>query len=333
MIRSAMNEGKSTPINIRITGKSLRKSRAIAEKIQGEVQQVDGVVDARIIQRLDYPQYTLEVDRAKASDLGLDQVDVMRNVVASLNSSVQFNKRNFWIDPLSHNQYFVGVQYAEEDIDSLETLLDIPITSPTQKRSIPLRNIATLRRTTVPSEITHQNLQATFDLTMGVYGRDLGHVAEEVKKIVQQFGKARPDGGWTPFDPDSQEKIPIEGSKVLLSGEYQKMESTFRNQAFGMILAVTLIYFLMVALFRSYLIPLVVLSAVPVGIIGVVLALYLTHTALSIQSLLGVIFMIGIVVSNTVLLTDFAQNLRKTDLLTPQQAIARAPVSASGPWS
>ena len=108
------------------------------------------MVDCRIIQRLDYPEYIIDVDRAKAADLGLNQADVMKNVVAALNSSIQFNKRNFWIDPVSHNQYFVGVQYPEEDIKSIETLLDIPITSPVQNQPIPLRNIVTLRRATCP---------------------------------------------------------------------------------------------------------------------------------------------------------------------------------------
>src|SRR5438132_11084784 len=107
-------------------------------------------------------------------------MDVMRNLVAALNSSIQFNKKNFWIDPISHNQYFVGVQYPEEDIQSMETVLDVPITSTAQKKSIPLRNVATVRRANVPAEISHTDLQATIDLTMGVQGRDLGHVADDV---------------------------------------------------------------------------------------------------------------------------------------------------------
>ena len=96
--------------------------------IRDKVTQIKGVVDARITQRLDYPEYIIEVDRAKAADLGLSQPDVMKNVVAAFNSSIQFNKKNFWIDPVGGNQYFVGVQYPEGDIKSLKTLLDIPIT-------------------------------------------------------------------------------------------------------------------------------------------------------------------------------------------------------------
>ena len=107
-------------------------------------------------------------------------------------------------------------------------------------------------------------------------------------------------------------------------GEYQKMQQTFRFQAMGMAGAVLMIYFLMVALFRSYLTPLVVLSAVPIGLVGVVLMLYFTGTALNVQSLLGVIFMVGIVVSNTVLLIDFAENVRRSDRVAPIEAIKRA---------
>ena len=326
MIRSAMNEGKSSPINVRIAGKNTLQSRRIAEAIQRKVTRVPGVVDARIIQRLDYPQYVIEVDRAKVADLGLSQVEVMKNVVAALNSSIQFHKKNFWIDPVSKNQYFVGVQYFEEDIDSVETLLDIPITSPAQPQPIPLRNIATLRRDTVPTEITHNNLQTTIDLTMGVYERDLGHVADDVTRVVEEFGVDQGGGVYIPYDPGdkSANRQPIKGATIELSGEYSRMQETFRSLGIGLILATMLIYFLMASLFKSYLTPLVILFAVPLGLIGVVIVLFLTGTAINVQSLLGVIFMVGIVVSNTVLLVDFAQNLRTQEGLSPDAAIRKA---------
>ena len=325
MIRSAMNEGKSSPINVRITGKSMAQGRAIGEAILRKVNTIDGVVDARIIQRLDYPEYVVDVDRAKAADLGLNQMDVMKNVVAALNSSIQFHKKNFWIDPVSKNQYFVGVQYEEENINNVETLLNVPITGPGQTQPIPLRNIATLRRGSVPTEITHTNLQPTIDLTMGVHGRDLGHVADEVRAAVATFGKAQDDGSWVPYELDrANGKKLIKGALIELSGEYSRMRETFRNLGFGLILASLLIYFLMASLFKSYVTPLVILFAVPLGLIGVVLMLYLTGTAINVQSLLGVIFMVGIVVSNTVLLVDFAQNLRVQEGLTPDQAIRKA---------
>jgi multidrug efflux pump subunit AcrB len=324
MIRGAMNEGKSSPIAVRVKGKNQQKAHAVAEAIQREIQTIDGVVDARIIQRLDYPEYILDVDRAKAADLGLSQGDVMKNVIAALNSSIQFNKKNFWIDPISANQYYVGVQYPEGDILSIDTLLDVPITSPVQKEAIPLRNIVSLRRTSVPTEATHANLQPAIDLTMGVYGRDLGHVADDIAKVVAKFGVPLPDGSWRPFDPTSQDHKLMEGSRIELSGEYSRMQDTFRSLGLGLILASLLIYFLMAALFKSYITPLVILSAVPIGIVGVIIILFLTGTALNVQSLLGVIFMVGIVVSNTVLLVDFAQHLRVAERLSPTEAIRKA---------
>jgi multidrug efflux pump subunit AcrB len=324
LIRSAMNEGKSTPINVRITGKKPEKAHQIAEAIKREVVHVPGVVDCRILQRRDYPEYVIEVDQAKASSLGLTQMDVMRNLVAALNSSIQFNKKNFWIDPISHNQYYVGVQYPEEEIQSVETVLDVPITSTAQKKSIPLRNVATVHSVTVPAEITHTTLQPTIDLTMGVYGRDLGHVADDVAAAVARYGTSTGRDVWVPFDPASSDKKPLEGSKIVLSGEYSRMQDTFYNLGVGLILASLLVYFLMVALFKSWLTPLVILSAVPVGLIGVVTLLFVTGTALNVQSLLGVIFMVGIVVCNTVLLVDFAQNLRRLEGLSPTEAIIKA---------
>jgi multidrug efflux pump subunit AcrB len=330
MIRSAMNEGKSTPINVRITGKKLAQAHQIAEAIKRDVKQIDGVVDCRILQRLDYPEYFVEVDQAKAANLGLTQTDVMRNLVAALNSSIQFNKRNFWIDPVSHNQYYVGVQYPETDIQSVDTVLDVPITSTAQRKSIPLRNVATVRRATVPSEITHADLQPTIDLTMGIQGRDLGHVADDVAAAIGEYGTAEDRGVWTPFDPNGAvdsatgERPLLEGSKIVLTGEYSRMQDTFRNLGVGLLLASLLVYFLMVALFKSWITPLVILSAVPVGIVDVVLMLFVTGSAINVQSLLGVIFMVGIVVSNTVLMVDFAQNLRRLEGLTPTQAIIKA---------
>ncbi len=163
MIRGAMNEGKSTPINIRVTAKDQEKAHKIATAIKAEADKINGVVDSRVIQRLNYPEYVLNIDRAKAADLGLTQTEVMQNVVAALNSSIQFNKKNFWLDPVSHNQYFVGVSYRPEDIKSVETMMDIPITGPNQDHPVPLRNLATIQKTTVPTEVVHYDIQPTIE--------------------------------------------------------------------------------------------------------------------------------------------------------------------------
>ncbi|HJT34782.1 MAG TPA: efflux RND transporter permease subunit, partial [Pirellulales bacterium] len=180
MVRGALNEGKSTPINIRITGNKQDLVFKVGEQIRNEAAQVPGVVDARVLQRMDAPAFVITVDRAKAADLGLTQADIMQNVIASTNSSISFNKKNFWIDPVSHNQYFVGVQYPEKAIESMPDILNIPITGDHQHQQVRLGDLASIERATIPSEIKHINIQPTIDVTMGVEGRDLGHVSDDL---------------------------------------------------------------------------------------------------------------------------------------------------------
>jgi len=326
MVRSALNEGKSTPINIQITGKNSALSSQVAEALKREISRISGVVDACIIQRLNYPQLTIKVDRSKAATLGLSQDDIMRNVISACNSSISFNKRNFWIDPVSRNQYFVGVQYPEKDIQSIDTLLDIPITGPNQTSPVPLRSVASISRSTVPSEITHANIQPTIDLTLGIEGRSLGEVAEDISKVISHYGQTTDTlGTWETYDPAaSGEKKLLPGSKIIMAGEYAKMQATFNSLGYALLLAALLIYFLLVALNRSFIVPLTVMMVVPLSLAGVLPMLYFTGTALNVQSLLGMIFVIGIQVANMVLMTDFAQELRRTEGLSPTQAIRKS---------
>ncbi len=324
MVRGALNEGKSTPINIRITGKNQDRVFQVGELIKQEAARINGVVDARVIQRMDSPAFVINVDRAKAADLGLTQADIMQNVIASTNSSISFNKKNFWIDPVSHNQYFVGVQYPETAIHSTKDILDIPITGHNQHRQVRLGDLASIDRTTVPSEIKHVNIQPTIDVTMGVEGRDLGHVSDDLAKAMDRFGKKQGNGVWATYDPDSDKGDVLKGSKIVLSGEYARMQDTFKNLGIGLVLASLLMYFLMVALDKSFIVPITVMAVVPLSLSGVFPMLYFTGSALNVQSLLGIIFIVGIKVANTVLMSDFAQELRRHEGLTPTEAIRKA---------
>ncbi|HEX3726523.1 MAG TPA: efflux RND transporter permease subunit, partial [Pirellulales bacterium] len=324
MVRGALNEGKASPLNIRVTGKKQQLADDVAERIKRDVVQIPGVVDARVLQRMNYPQFMISVDRAKAAELGLTQEDVMRNVVSACNSSISFNKHNFWIDPVTHNQYFVGVQYPESDIKSIDTLLDVSITGPNQKAPVPLRSVATITRTTVPTEITHSNIQPTIDLTLNTEGRDLGHIADDVALVLNKYGEKNPDGGWKTFDPRTKEHKLLPGSQIVMTGEYSRMQDTFHSLGGGLLLASALMYFLMVGLDRSWVVPFTVMMVVPISLGGVLPTLYLTGTALNVQSLLGIVFVVGIKVANTVLMTDFAQELRRHEGLTPTEAIRKA---------
>lgn len=336
LIRAAMNGGKATPITVRITGKDTAALREVAEAVRKEAAQIDGIVDARILQRLDYPQYVIDVDRTKAADLGLPLKDVMKNVVAALNGSTQFNKSNFYIDPVSKGQYYVGVQYSAGDIESIQTVLNVPITSRSQKQAIPLRNLVTIRQSTIATDIVHNNLQSGVELVMSVDGRDLGHVADDLIEVLHRFGDRQADGTWLPYaiasSPEAHRlagqtaahRETLKGARILLSGEYARMQDMFRNLGGGLALATVLVYLLLTVLFQSFRLPLIILFAVPIGLVGVVLMLYATGTAVNVQSLLGVIFMVGIVVANTVLLVDCAQTFRTQDGMSPTEAIRTA---------
>src|SRR5262249_29522559 len=157
-----------------------------------------------------------------------------------------FNKNNFWIDPRNKNQYYVGVQYRERDIRSVETMLNIPVTGPNQAEPVPLSNLVTIERTSVPTEVDHYNIQPTIEVTMGVSGRDLGHVADDVERAIDDFGLPKGDGTWAPYDPSTsgEGRKVLAGSKIVISGEYQKMKTTFTQLGAGLALAAVLIYFL-----------------------------------------------------------------------------------------
>lgn len=325
LVRGALNEGKSTPINLQLTGKNMDVLYRVAERMRDESKQIDGVVDPMIQERLDAPQLVIDVDRKAAARLGLNQMDIMKNVIAATNSSITYNKKNFWIDPISFNQYFVGVQYPEHKINNVTELLDIAITSPNQKSPIPLSNVASIRHEEIPTELHHVNIQSTIDLSMGVEGRDLGHVSEDVSKLLDRFGERSGNGKWSLFDPRHQDhKVLLEGSAVVLSGEYSRMQDTFKNLGAGLVLAALLIYFLMVALDRSWVVPMSVMLIVPLSLIGIFPMLYFTGSAINVQSLLGFIFIVGIKVANTVLMTDFAQEIRRHEGLSPTEAIRKS---------
>ena len=294
LLTAALNFGLASPINVQVEGKDLEQSHAIAEEIRRYAEGVPGAVDARIQQRLDAPQINVDVDRVKAAQLGLTQETIVKNIVTALNSSVNFAP-SFWIDHKTGNHYFIGAQYREEDIRSLDTVLDIPVTGKAQPTPVPLRNVARFSRTTAPSEINHLNITRVVDLFVNVRGRDIGAVASDIERHIAALRTDR-------------SKVP-EGYYVHVRGEVQSMKESFASLGFGFVLAVALVYLVMVVQFRSFLDPLIVMCAVPLGLIGVAWMLFLTGTYLSIQSIMGVIMMVGIVVSFSVLLVDFANQL------------------------
>ncbi len=294
MMTAALNGGLPSPINIQVEGNKLDVAHDIAQKIKRFASTVPGTADVRIQQRLDAPEITVDVDRVKAAQVGLTQEGIVKNIVTALNSSINFAP-SFWIDERNGNHYFIGAQYHERDITSLETVLDIPITGAKQPVPLSLRNVARFSRGTVPSEINHLNITRVTDIYVNVRGRDVGSVAADIETYIDRIRTDRSE-------------VP-EGYYIQTRGEVKAMRDSFQSLGFGFVLAVVLVYLVMVVQFRSFLDPFIVMFAVPLGLIGVATMLYVTGTYLSIQSAMGIIMMIGIVVSFSVIMVDFANRL------------------------
>ena len=314
MLTAALNGGLPSPINIQVEGNKLEQAHDIAEKIKRYAETVPGAVDVRIQQRLDAPEINIDIDRIKAAQVGLTQEEIVKNVVTALNSSTNFAP-SFWIDEKNGNHYFIGVQYRENDIQSINTVLDIPVTGKNQPIPVALRTVAKFSRGTAYSEINHLNITRVTDIFVNVRARDVGAVAADIQNYIDKLSSDRA-------------QVP-EGYSIHMRGEVQSMQASFKSLGFGFVLAVVLVYLVMIVQFRSFLDPFIVMFAVPLGLIGVAWMLFLTHTYLSIQSMMGIIMMVGIATSFSVLMVDFAnrnlaaaaeQNIRKT----PREAILEA---------
>jgi multidrug efflux pump subunit AcrB len=327
IVTAALNGGLPSPIDIQITGNSLRTDEDIATRVKNLAATVPGTADVRIEQRLDYPAIEVNVDRIKAAFVGLTMSDVVKNVVTSLNSSVNFDPA-FWIDPKNGNHYFMGAQYPEEAILSTNTLDNIPITAladagfaPFPSRGSPsnpdairyvqrlslLRNLASLENTTAPTEVQHVNISRVIDLYVNVSGRDAGRVAADIERKLGSIRLTLPAG-----------------YSIAMRGEIQSMKESFQSLGFALALAVVLIYLVLVTQFRSFLDPFIVMVSAGDAIVGVVAALLLTGTSFNIQVFLGLIFVFGIAVSNKVLIVDFANRLLEQGLTIERAALEAA---------
>jgi hydrophobic/amphiphilic exporter-1 (mainly G- bacteria), HAE1 family len=328
MLTAAVNMGEPAPIHLQVMGSNLAAGLRIAELLAAEMRRVPGATDVRIAQRLDYPIVDLEIDRTKAAYAGVTVEDVMKNLVTATNSSIGFQPA-FWIDERNGNHYFIGAQYAESDLVSFETLLDVPITSShgTGQRPVPLRTLVEMERKAGPSVVMHKNITRVTDVYANVLpGHDIGSVVAGVEARLAASEELSPvrkqsDRG-TYFDV-SGPAFEGKGYTFTVSGEVATMREMLSQFAEGLGLALILVYLVMVVQFRSFADPLIVLLAVPLGMVGVAALLYATGTALSIMAAMGIIMMVGAVVSYSILLVDYA-NRRMAEGAANDRAVTDA---------
>ena len=290
LVDAVLNMGMPAPIDVQVSGNDLKKTYAVASRIASRVRNLRGVSDVLVPQDIDYPGLRLDIDREKASLVGLTQKEVVDNIITALTSNGMIDP-NYWIDPNSGNPYLLTVQYPEDAIKTLEDLKQIPLRGAHSDTPTTLDTVVNVRTIPTPTEVDHYQLFRVIDVYVSPSAEDLGHVTTQIEKIIG----------------DTQ--LP-EGIRVNLRGSVQGMRASFRSFAIGLLLSVVLVYLILVAQFASFLDPFIILLAIPPGLAGVLLFLLVTGTTLNVMSLMGVVMMVGIVVSNSILIVEFARQLR-----------------------
>jgi HAE1 family hydrophobic/amphiphilic exporter-1 len=295
IIDSVLNFGLPAPIDIQVSGPKYGPLFDVARKINGEVGTLPEVAQTYIPQEADYPTLDVNIDRVRAARMGLTEKDVVTNVITALTSN-QMIGPSIWIDRSTGNDYFLTAQYREPAIDSIDTLRDIPVhhisDESGHEQSIPLRSVASIVPDHFPSEADHYNIQRVVDVLVQPATSDLGGTQTAIQRRLAALA--------LPHDV-----------VITYRGALAAMQKSFSSFGFGLAMAVVLLYLVMVAQFASFLDPFIIMFAVPMGLIGVFWTLWLTNTTLNIESFMGIIVMVGIVVSNSILLVDFANQRRR----------------------
>lgn len=299
LVSRLVSFGFDEPIDIEILGYDLRTSERLAAEIAVMVQSIPGAKDVQISREPDYPQQTITIDRERAAFLGLSTAQIARAVQTFINGY----EASIFSDPQTGNQYDITIRAQEKDRASITDLSQVFIFNP-QGKPIPLDNVASIARGSGPIQIERKYQQRIIHVTATTFGRDMGSVARDIQERLDQMT----------FPPNF---------RVSLSGAVESQQESFQSLLFALVLAVVLVYMVLASQFKSLLDPFIIMFSVPLGGIGVIWALFLSETNLSVISFMGIIMMAGIVVSNGILLVDYANQLRQRGLPL-QEAVVTA---------
>jgi CzcA family heavy metal efflux pump len=290
IVTQTLNFGLPSPIDVQVSGLDTDANRVVANDLLQKFRNIPGAVDLRVQQAYDYPTLNVDVDRTKARQLGLTQQNVASNMLVSLSGSFQTTP-SFWTDPRTGTQYNVVAQSPQSQLESINSLATIPITNGGGSSGTQLlANLATFRRGSSPAVVSHYNATPVIDIYGTTQGTDLGFISAEVNKIVAA----------------AQKNLP-RGSRLTVRGQVTTMNDSFRGLLFGLAGAVILVYLLIVVNFQSWLDPLVIITALPAALAGIVWMLFLTHTTVSVPALTGAIMCMGVATANSVLMISFAR--------------------------
>ena len=327
MVDAILNMGKSAPIDVQVSSSDLDQIYGIAQNLAARIPQIHGVGQVYVPQDMDYPALRLDVDRVHAGELGLTQKDVVDNVITALNSNYMIAP-NYWVDRQSGNDYYLTVQYFEKGHAAIHNMTDlgqIPLRDPggsgglncgpssarpgtaqpswacgVQGRPITvLNNVVTVKQIQTPTEVDHYQIQRAIDIYVTPKGEDLGSVSDSIRDILAREAK--------------EGKIPS-NVRVNLRGMVEGMEASFKSFALGFLISFLLLFLILTAQFKSFIDPFLIMLAIPMGFVGVLIILPLTHSTLNVMSLMGVLMLVGIADSNSILIVDFAHNLERQGL-------------------
>jgi HAE1 family hydrophobic/amphiphilic exporter-1 len=290
LVDAVLNLGLPAPLDIQVTGSNLEATHTTAVDIAQKIRALPGVSDVLVPQDLDYPALQMNIDRVRADELKLNEKEVVGNVITALTSDAMIAP-SYWIDPKTGNNYFLTVQYPENFIKNLDDLSSVPLRGTGEQQPTRLDAVSQITRIESPTEVDHYQLQRVIDIYVAPSHEDLSSLAAGVQKII------------------GETTLP-ENVRISVRGSILAMQTSFRSFGLGLILSTLLVYLILVAQFESFIDPLIILLAVPTGLTGVLLILWLTGTTLNIMSLMGVIMMVGIVVSNSILIVEFIRRLR-----------------------
>ncbi len=287
-VDSVINQGLPAPLDIQFSSNDQKAAFAQAQELAGKLRALPTVAGVYIPQDLKYPGLALNIDRERASLIGLTPKNIVDNVVTALTSD-SVVAPSFWVDPKSGNNYLLSVQYSEQQIGhmNMEELQNIPLRGAGAKAYTPLRSVAFLHQIDTPTEVDHYQLRRVIDVYVQPKTESLTAIDKQVLDMMRQVPAAH-------------------GMRVTLHGASNSMNTAFARFGLGLVLAVALVYLILMAQFTSFIDPFIILLAVPPGLAGVVLMLVITGSTLNIMSLMGVIMMTGIVVSNSILIVEFA---------------------------
>jgi len=291
LVDAVVNLGLPAPIDIQVGGNNMQEAFATATKLADNIRKLNGVSDVLIPQDLDYPGLQLNVNREMAGRLGLNSSEIIDNVITALTSNGMIAP-SYYVDPKNGNNYLLTVQFPESQVKSLTDFEQIPVRSHDGAQTANLGAVTDIKPINTPTEVDHYQLRRVIDVYVSPSGQDLGGLANRVDRVIREAN--------VPQD-----------LRITMRGSVEGMRESFKSFGIGLVLSVILVYLILMAQFASFIDPLIILLAIPPGITGTIILLLLTNTTLNVMSLMGVVMMTGIVVSNSILIVEFTRSLRR----------------------